>query len=113
MKEESRQQMTQFLAELMKAVQAREWEDTARLSAFGMTTLLTTHFPGLISFLAECLVRDEDTKCLEGTVNVERFLFHLNALKVCCFILAIWYFIILFSRISTFQRLLHILVRIP
>ena len=83
--EESRQQITKFLAELMRAVQAREWEDNARLSAFGMTTLLTAHFPGLIAFLKECLVKDDDTKCLEGTVDVERFMFHLAALKVCFF----------------------------
>ena len=82
MTEDSRQQITGFLAELMKAVQAREWEDNARLSAFGMTTLLTAHFPGLIAFLQECLVKDDDTKCLEGTVDVDRFMFHLAALKV-------------------------------
>ena len=78
--EKSRDQVTKFLAELMEAVQVREWENSARLSAFGMTTLLGAHFPELMLILDECLVRDTD--CLEATVNVDRFLFHLTSLKV-------------------------------
>ena len=66
----------------MLAVQAREWEDSARLSAFGMTTLLQAHFPGLTTYLSESLVSSRDIKCLESTVNVERFCFHLESLSV-------------------------------
>ena len=66
----------------MLAVQVREWEDSARLSAFGMTTLLQAHFPGLTAFLSESLVSSRDIKCLESTVNVERFCYHLESLSV-------------------------------
>ena len=78
--DESRGQITKFLGELMYAVQIREWENSARMSAFGMTTLLQAHFPRLMVFLDECLVKK--TACLEATVNVDRFLYHLTTLKV-------------------------------
>lgn len=66
----------------MLAIQQREWEDNARLSAFGMTTLLEAHFPGLIVYLNESLVARDEVKCREANVNVERFFFHLESLKV-------------------------------
>ena len=77
---ESRRQVTNFLSDLMQAVQLREWENSARISAFGMTTMLQAHFPDLLAFLKESLATKTD--CLEATVNVDRFLFHLNTLKV-------------------------------
>ena len=80
--EQSRTQISGFLAELMLAVQAREWEDSARLSAFGMTTLLAAHFPKLMVFLEESLVSSRDIRCLEATVEVDRFCYHLESLQV-------------------------------
>ena len=95
----SREQVAGFLAELMYAIQTREWEESARLSAFGMKTLLDAHFPDLKQFLKECLVPDKRCKVLEATVDVQRFLFHLNTLKVSLLCFSVYQTSFLVSKI--------------
>ena len=64
-----------FLAGVMDLV---EW--TPDVSAFAISTQVQHHFPGLHDFLQECPVPTVESHA--GEVDVDRFLFHLEHLKV-------------------------------
>ena len=75
----ARESLSSFMADVVDLI---HW--TPDISAFSMTTKVGYYFPGLVDFLQECPL--EDVSCISAEVNVERFLFHLEQLKVCVFI---------------------------
>ena len=60
--------------------------DGSFLCGFGMVTQIQAYFPDLIVFLNECVV--PDVACHDAEVDIEAFIFHLDALKVSlhCFL---------------------------
>ena len=71
----ARDALTSFLADVVDLI---HW--TPDIGAFSMNTKIGYYFPGLVDFLHECPI--EKTACLSSEVNVDRFLFHLEHLKV-------------------------------
>ena len=74
----AREAVCGFLAAVMNLI---EW--TPDISALSISTQVQHYFPGMVEFLAECPVPDVAARSAD--FNVDRFLFHLAHLKVCCF----------------------------
>lgn len=67
-----------FLASVMDLI---EW--TPEITAFGISTQVQHHFPGMVEFLEDCPVPDVSAHAAD--FNVARFLSHLEQLQVFCF----------------------------
>ena len=71
----ARESVCGFLAAVMGLI---EW--TPEITAFGISTQVNYHFSGMVEFLDECPVPDVSAHTAD--FNVNRFLFHLEHLKV-------------------------------
>ena len=72
---EARDSVCGFLSDVMGLV---EW--TPEITAFGISTQVQYHFPKMVEFLNECPVPDVSAHTAD--LDVQRFLFHLQHLKV-------------------------------
>ena len=81
---ESRDSICGFLSGVIPML-----EEGPFLCGFGMVTQIQACFPELIVFLNECVVAD--VACRDAEVNIEAFMFHLEALKVSFLIFLVFF----------------------